>query len=280
MLSAAVLWPTLAGFVFLAIGFVTTQGRLSFHSLKRAALAPAFVAAGLGAFGMEHLVATRSIMQVVPAWMPARLFLTCFVGFALLAAALSLAMKKYVRWAALLLGVMFLLFVLLIHLPNVVGNPKQRLMWVILLRDLSFAGGAWVLAGGRFAMIGRFPVAIATFFFAVVYFLHPGIAPGVPLPKLTPAWVPLRLSWGYVIGALSLYFSVAVFFNRGARLAASCLAIAVTLSVLLIYIPLMALSPAVESMNYVFDTLLFAGTVWLLALLGAAFSRKRHDGSS
>jgi hypothetical protein len=53
--------------------------------------------------------------------------------------------------------------------------------------------------------------------------------------------------------------------NRRTRLAATCLAIAVTLSVLLLYIPLMALAPTVEAMNYVFDTLLFAGTIWLLA---------------
>jgi hypothetical protein len=37
------------------------------------------------------------------------------------------------------------------------------------------------------------------------------------------------------------------------------------LSVVLIYIPLMAIAPTVESVNYVFDTLLFAGTIWLLA---------------
>jgi uncharacterized membrane protein len=227
---------------------------------------------------MEHLVATRSIMQVVPAWMPGRLFFTYFVGIALLAAALSFALKRYVRLAAVLLGIMFLLFVLLIHLPNVVNSPNQRLMWVIFLRDLSFAGGAWALAGGRMAVIGRFWIAIATSFFAVVYFLHPDIAPGVPLPKLTPTWVPLRLFWGYVIGALSLLSGIAVFVNRGAHLAATWLAIAVTMSVLLLYIPLMALSPTVESLNYAFDTLLFAGTIWLLALTSAGLSRKHHQG--
>jgi uncharacterized membrane protein len=255
--------------VCLGIGFITARKQLSFNSLKLAALGPVFVAAGLAAFGMEHLVATRSIMQVVPAWMPGRLFFTYFVGIALLAAALSLALKRYARLAALLLGVIFLLFVLLIHLPNVVVNPKQRLLWVIFLRDLSFAGGAWALAGGRIAVIGRFWIAAATIFFAVVYFLHPDIAPGVPLPKLTPTWVPLRLFLGYVIGALSLVCGVAVLVKRGAGLAATSLAIAVTLSVALVYIPLLVLSPTVEAVNYVFDTLLFAGTIWVLALTSA-----------
>ena len=114
------------------------------------------------------------------------------------------------------------------------------------------------------AVIGRFSIAVAAVFFAAVYFLHPDIAPGVPLRKLTPEWVPLRLFWGYLMGALLLLAGVAVLVNRHARLAATWLAIAVTLSVLLVYIPLMTLAPTVEAMNYVFDTLLFAGTIRLL----------------
>jgi hypothetical protein len=55
-------------------------------------------------------------------------------------------------------------------------------------------------------------------------------------------WVPLRLFWGYLMGTLLLLAGVASLVNRRARLAATWLAIAVTLSVLLLYIPLMALA--------------------------------------
>ena len=246
------------------VGLVAARKRLSFNPGKLIAVGPAFVASALAAFGVEHLVASRSIMQIVPSWIPGHLFWTFFIGIALLASATSLALTRHVRLAATLLGVMFLLFVLLIHLPNVIAKP-ERLFWTILLRDLSFAGGAWALAGGRMAVIGRIWIAVAAVFFAVVYFLHPDIAPGVPLLKLTPPWVPLRLFWGYLMGALLLLAGVASLVNRRARLAATWLAIAVTLSVLLVYIPLMALAPTVEALNYVADTLLYAGTLWLLA---------------
>jgi uncharacterized membrane protein len=244
---------------------MTARTRLSFNSNKFVAVGPAFVAAALAAFGVEHLVTARGIAQIIPAWIPGHLFWTYLVGIALVAAAVSLALVRYVRLAATLLGIMFLLFVLIIHLPNVIASPKQSLFWVVLLRDLSFGGGAWALAGGRVAVIGRFSIAVAAVFFAALYFLHPDIAPGVPLRQLTPSWVPLRLLWGYLQGALLLLAGVAVLVNSHARLAATWLAIAVSLSVLLIYIPLMALAPTVEAMNYVFDTLLFAGTIWLLA---------------
>jgi uncharacterized membrane protein len=240
--------------VFLAIALV-----------KARKIGPAFYASALAAFGAEHFALTQGIMQVIPAWIPGHLFWTYLVGIALLAAALSLALNRYTRLTATLLGAMFLLFVLLIHLPNVINNPQQSLFWTVLLRDLSFGGGAWVLAGGRLAVIGRFWIAAAALFFAVQYFLHPAIAAGVPLRRLTPDWLPLHLFWGYPMGALLLLAGAAVLVNRYIRRAATWLAIAVTLSVLAIYIPLMVAAPTVEAMNYVFDTLLFAGTIWLLA---------------
>lgn len=257
-----VLWPTLAGIVFLLIGLITARKQLRLHP---SALGPAFVASAVAAFGMEHFVLPRAIMQIIPSWIPAPLFWTYFVGLALLAAGAGLALGRYVPLTARCLGFLFLLIVLLIQLRGVMAHPDQRHPWTILLRDLSFAGGAWVLAGGRLAVIGRVFIAVAALFFAVQYFLHPDVAPGVPLPKLTPEWVPLRLLWGYLMSLLLVLAGITALINRRTRLAATCLAIAVTLSVLLLYIPLMALAPTVEAMNYVFDTLLFAGTIWLLA---------------
>jgi len=263
-ITPAVLWPTVAGIVFLAIGLITVRGQLSFRAGIVAAVGPALVAAALAAFAVEHFVLARGIMLVIPSWMPGRLFCTYFVGIALLAAALSLALQRCVRLTATLLGTMFLLFVLLIHLRNAVSRPEQ-LLWVVLLRDLAFSGGAWALAGGRLAIFGRWWIVAAVLFFAAVYFLHPEIAPGVPLVKLTPAWVPLHLFLGYPMGAALLLAGLAALVNRQSRLAATVLAIMVTLSVVLIYIPIMVLTPTVEAMNYVADTLLFAGTIWLLA---------------
>src|SRR5580692_274709 len=101
----------------------------------------------LAGFGALHLAAAQGLMSMVPAYMPWRLFWAYFVGFALLAASLSIATKIQVRWSGLLFGIMMLLFVAMVHIPRVLASPRDKFAWVIVIREMSFAGGAWLLAG-------------------------------------------------------------------------------------------------------------------------------------
>src|ERR1700734_3833213 len=60
---------------------------------KVVALSNLCFAIPLAVFGALHLSAARGLMQLVPAYMPWRLFWAYFVGCALLAASLSIATK-------------------------------------------------------------------------------------------------------------------------------------------------------------------------------------------
>src|ERR1700736_3252965 len=100
----------------------------------------------LAVFGAEHLSGARFIMLAVPSYMPWRLFWAYFVSFALLSASLSIATKIQVRWSGLLFGIMMFLFVAMVHIPRVLASPRDRFAWVIVIREMSFAGGAWILA--------------------------------------------------------------------------------------------------------------------------------------
>src|SRR4029077_11217917 len=143
-------------------------------------------------------------------YMPWRLFWAYFVGCALLAASLSIATKIEVRWSGLLFGIMMFAFVAMLIIPGVVARPRDRFAWTLVLRESSFAGGAWILAGNamrgqgksRLITVGRVLIAIAAIFFGAEHFLHPAGCPGVPLEKLTPAWIPGRLLIGYLTGAI------------------------------------------------------------------------------
>jgi uncharacterized membrane protein YphA (DoxX/SURF4 family) len=225
----------------------------------------------------------------VPSYMPWRLFWAYFVGFALIAASLSIATKIQVRWSGLLFGIMMFLFVALIHIPGVHARPHERIPWTIVFREMSFGGGGWALAGtaiGRdraagktLITVGRVLIAIAAIFFGIQHFLHPLGLPGVPLAKQMPAWIPAPRLIGYVTGAFLVVCGASILVNRKVRTAATNLGSWILLEVLLIYGPVLILalsdpstSVKVEGINYFADTLLFSGAI--LALAGAVPRRE------
>jgi uncharacterized membrane protein len=250
---------------------------------KIAALSNLCFAIPLAVFGAEHLSGAKFIMLGVPSYMPWRLFWAYFVGFALLSASLSIAARIQVRWSGLLFGIMMLLFVAMIHIPRALASPTDRIPWVIVFREMSFAGGAWILAGNamrgqaesKLITVGRVLIAIAAIFFGAEHFLHPGGCPGVPLEKLTPAWIPGRLLIGYLTGAILLVAGASILLARKTRMAATYLGTWIVLLVLFIYGPILiaqmsdpSTAVQVEGLNYFADTLLFAGAI--LALASAA----------
>ncbi len=247
---------------------------------KIVALSNLCFAIPLAVFGAEHLSSARFIMLVVPSYVPWRLFWAYFVGFALLSASLSIATKIQVRWSGLLFGIMMFLFVAMVHIPRALASPGDRIPWVIVFREMSFAGGAWILAGSamraqgksKLITVGRVLIAIAAVFFGVEHFLHPAGCPGVPLEKLTPAWIPGRLLIGYLTGAILVVAGASILFARKTRMAATYLGTWIMLLVLFIYGPILiaqmsdpSTAAKVEGINYFADTLLFAGAILALA---------------
>src|SRR5271170_4070561 len=97
--SRFILVPCMTGIIVLLLGmWASWQDLLNARGLDRLlVLGPACFAASLALFGAEHIVSAQSFMQIVPPWMPARLFWAYFVGFALIAAALSIIFTRFVR---------------------------------------------------------------------------------------------------------------------------------------------------------------------------------------
>ena len=114
---------------------------------KIVALSNLCFAIPLAVFGALHLAAAESLMPMVPSYMPWRLFWAYFFGFALLAASLSIATKIQVRWSGLLFGIAMFLFVAMLDIPGSLASPRDRFGWTLTLREMSFGGGGWILAG-------------------------------------------------------------------------------------------------------------------------------------
>ena len=241
-------------------------------------------AAPLAVFGALHLSDVDFVMPIVPSYMPWRLFWAYFFGFALLAASLSIATKIQVRWSGLLFGIAMFLFVAMLDIPGTLARPSNRFGWTLTIREMSFGGGGWILAGNalreqgrgqggsKLILVGRVIIAMAAIFYGIEHFLHPVNAPGVPLEKVMPAWIPARLLVGYLTGAILLVAGISILLARKTRMAATYLGTWIVLLVLCVYGPILIasmLDPStgvkVEGINYFFDTLLFAGVILALA---------------
>ena len=284
MRSSTNFWMFLAGLIYLVIGVLTFRKEMGAARGwdKLIVWAPVFIAVSLAAFAPEHFYGPEFVGNMVPSWMPAHWFWPKFVGCALLAAATSLTLRKLVRLSSTLLGLMFFLFVCMIYLPSALRHLTNRFAWTYLLRDLSFAAGAWALAGlycraslpqlsKWLVLFARVVIAVAAVFFAAQHFLHPQFAPGVPLEKMTPSWVPLPAVWAYLSGAILLAGGLGLALNKQSRIAAAAIGALMTVLTLSLYLLLLILAlggsmtEINEGLNYVADTLLYAGAALALA---------------
>jgi uncharacterized membrane protein len=273
-----------AGVAVLVAGLILVRPRFQAASgIDRIlVLGPVFEATPLAIFAAEHFLAAHDLAPIVPRWFGVPLFWTYFVGACLLAAAISFIAWRCVRWSALLLAVFFLIVVFTVDLPKMPQHVHERLFWTLTVREMCFAGGAMVLAGsvwprGRLAgaalmQVGRLIVGCVFLFYAIEHFLFPRFVPGVPLEKMTPAWIPAPALIAYFIGITLLFCGLGLLIPRTVRVASATAGTVLMLLTALFYIPIFLTethSPlAVEGLNYIGDTMLFAATA-LLAGFGA-----------
>ena len=248
--------------------------RHDFEAAGPVSFGPALVAAALAAFAGEHFTAGPSLALLVPGWLPGRLFIAYFVGAAHLAAAVSFVMKRYVRYSAPALAMMFGLFVLLMDLPGALRHPEVRIAWSLAARQVTFSLGAlglYVTASRdasserarTIALVVRLWTAFVLVFYGIEHFIRPELSPGVPDSTPMAAWVPLPVevscASGFLLVACGLSMCLEKRAGRAAALA-GWLMVALTAA---LYVPQFFIAHTVNdrvtAINFVFDTLLFGG---------------------
>jgi len=239
---------------------------------------PIFYAAPLGGFGAEHFTQSVGIASIVPKFIPWHMFWALFVGACFIAASFSLVTRIQARLSASLVALTFFLFVLLMDAPGWAQQPGNRFFAILTLRELSFSGGALALAaslGERenvpgsqiFATIARYFVGIPVLFYSIEQFLHGDHVPGVPLEPLTPTYIYGHAIWGYVAAIAYLIAGILLLVGKKTRTAATLAGLSVLFVELAVYVPIAVVQRASldNGFNYMADTLMFCGAVFLLA---------------
>jgi uncharacterized membrane protein len=212
---------------------------------KSQTLGRIFVAISLVVFGVQHFIYGRFVGGLVPAWMPGHLFWAYFVGVAFFAAAAGILYKLMARPAATMLGVMFFLFVVLLHIPRIIGNSSDGNEWTSGFVALAMCGGAWILASAApleekekadpFLKLGRYFFALAFMAFGIQHFVYARFAAG-----LGPPWIPGRPLLASLFGVIFVCAGAAIFIGKKARIATTLLGTITFLFFLLLYCPRIA----------------------------------------
>jgi uncharacterized membrane protein len=213
--------------------------------IKSQTIGRIFVAVSLLVFGVQHFIYGGFVSTLVPAFMPGRLFWAYFVGVAFFASAVGIAYKMMARAAATMLGVMFFLFVVLLHIPRIIGNSSNGNEWTSGFVALGMCGGAWILANAAplherekadpFLRLGRYFFAAAFVAFGIQHFVYARFGAG-----LGPPWYLGRPVWVCLIGGILAGAGAAILLGQKTRMAANLLATTLFLFFLLMYVPRIA----------------------------------------
>jgi uncharacterized membrane protein YphA (DoxX/SURF4 family) len=100
-------------------------------------------------FGIDHYIVFNFIVSLIPHWIPGGgWFWTHVTAIGFVAAGISIASGVMDRLAATMLGVMFLLWVLVLHGPRVMSYPRSHNPdeWSSAFIALGVCGASWILA--------------------------------------------------------------------------------------------------------------------------------------
>jgi uncharacterized membrane protein YphA (DoxX/SURF4 family) len=209
---------------------------------KSQLLGRVFVAISLVVFGVQHFIYGGFVATLVPAFMPGRLFWAYFVGVAFVAAAAGIFIEMLARPAATMLGVMFFLFVVLLHIPRIIGKSGDGNEWTSGFVALAMCGGSWIVASAApleerekadpFLKLGRYFYAFTFVAFGVQHFVYARYAAG-----LGPPWHLGSPIWAILFGLILFAVGSAIIFGQKTQMSANLLAMLLFVFFLLLYVP-------------------------------------------
>jgi uncharacterized membrane protein len=220
-------------------------------------------AVALVVFGIQTVVYDAFVTRALPAWpawIPAQSIAAYVAGAVLIAGGAAILFDVRARQAAIVLGTMFALSVVLLDLPRAVADVPLGGTWTILGKGVVLLGGVFTLTGSS-ASIGRWCLAAFMILGGIQHFRWTDF-----VATLVPTWIPGHVFWTYFAGVALIAGGVGLLVPATARLAALASGLMLMLWVVMLHVPraLADLHNSNET-TAVFEALAFAGLAWFLA---------------
>jgi uncharacterized membrane protein len=236
-------------------------------------------AISIAAFGVQYLLYGHYLggLPPVPPWAPGGAIGAYLVGVFLIAAAVGIAAQWNARLFAALLGTLFLLCVVFLHLQHFSDVIHKGTDRTRALEPLALAAAAFVLAGIYSvdpAKAAAWHTAIKytaksarfVFVFTMLIFGWQHFEYAAYLATLVPAWLPAHLAWIYFTGAGFIVAGASIATKILGRLAATALGLMFFLWVLVLHAPRVYASlHNADEWSSLFVALAMAGASFLLA---------------
>lgn len=202
----------------------------------------------IAAYGFEDLICAHFGLTVsgVP-WFPLTPFWGYVTGIALIAASLSIVTNFRARLTGIFLGILFLLYVLLLELPEVIARPMSVGIRTVFFEALSMCASAFILAstfptaGSRrpweraldmLIASGPYLFGVSAIVFGIDHFLVLAV-----IASLVPAWMHMGMFWAYLTGAAFVAAGVSIVIKRMDQWAGFMLGLMFLLWFLLLHAP-------------------------------------------
>jgi uncharacterized membrane protein YphA (DoxX/SURF4 family) len=229
-------------------------------------------AAGIACIGVQQLIYgdfRPVVLPLWPAWLPGHIVLAYLVAIVLLVAGLAILTGIKARQAAGFLAILFLLLLLLFHLPFQWSHNLYFLgAWGDAFKALALSGGAFAVAGSLSPDHKTFPLARVFFSITMIVFGYEHFLYAPFVDMLVPAWMPGHRFWTYFCGIALMAAGIAIILKIRMRMVATLLGVMIFCWFIMVHIPRAIADPSGQNGNEwtsVFEALAFSGISFVLA---------------
>jgi uncharacterized membrane protein len=193
---------------------------------------------GIAGIGLQHFfyAGFRPLLAPIPAEATAPISgLIYLIAAYLLLSGVFIAIGKKVAILSTILGWVFVLFLVLGHLPNRLSNHPELLgAWTDAIKLFALSGGSMMFSlafsekanfryldkWARIAPVGKYFFAIMLILFGIAHLISP-----VEISKIVPQYIPFALFWTYFSGVALIGAGVAIIVNYQVKYVANLLSL-------------------------------------------------------